>query len=317
MNSPADKAGTLPAPVIRSRPGTDTYLAESFDACERLARSHYENFSVGTRLLPKAARRHLYAVYAFCRGVDDLGDEAAGDRLSLLDEWEEQLKLCYEGSPAHPYFAALQVTIRDFGIPRKPFLKLIEANRRDQRTPHHPDFEELLDYCDHSANPVGRIVLYVLGYSDPDLHRLSDHTCTALQLANFWQDVRRDYEKGRTYLPADDMRQFGVTEDDIASGRATPGFRSLMKFEVDRARELFVKGYPLVDMVRGRFRIDLALFTAGGLSVLQAIERQGYDVLAVRPEVSSRRKAGLLAGAVSRSLLRIDPLPKRLFRAAS
>jgi squalene synthase HpnC len=317
MNNPADKAGTLPAPVIRSRPGTESHMAEAFDACEQLARSHYENFSVGTRLLPKTARRHLYAVYAFCRGVDDLGDEATGDRLALLDDWEEQLRLCYQGTPTHPYFTALHATIREFGIPQELFRKLVEANRRDQRILHHPNFEELLDYCDHSANPVGRIVLHVLGHTDPKMHQLSDHTCTALQLANFWQDVRRDREKGRIYLPADDMRRFGVTEGDIASGHATPAFRSLMKFQVERARDLFMKGYPLADMVRGRFRIDLALFTAGGLSVLQAIERLDYDVLALRPEVGGRRKARLIASAVARTLLRMDPLPRRLFRTAS
>ena len=162
-------------------PGID--LAESnsraatpeaaFRACEELARSHYENFSVGTRLIPKEVRKHFYSVYAFCRGVDDLGDEAKTGQLALLDEWERQLRLCYDGAPDHIYFKALQVTVEKFDIPQEPFLKLIEANRRDQRIKRHPDYQELLEYCDHSANPVGRIVLYVFGHREPELHALS------------------------------------------------------------------------------------------------------------------------------------------------
>lgn len=287
---------------------------DAFRACEQLARSHYENFSVATSLLPAQIRRHFYSVYAFCRGVDDLGDEAAGDRLGQLAEWERQLRMCYSGTPSHRYFIALQETIQQFEVPVTPFLKLIEANRRDQRTRRHPDYAELLDYCDHSANPVGRIVLYLFGHREPELHELSDHTCTALQLTNFWQDVRRDYEMGRVYLPLADMAEFRVNEETIARRQATPEFRRLMKFEVDRARELFRRGYPLAAKVVKPARIDVALFTAGGLGVLRAIERQDYDVLSARPRLSKWAKARLLGSALIRTRLGLAPLPQRAFR---
>lgn len=285
----------------------------AFRACEQLARSHYENFSVATRLLPAPVRRHFHSVYAFCRGVDDLGDEAAGDRLAQLAEWERQLRLCYSGTPSHPYFIALQETIERFEVPETPFLKLIEANRRDQRTRRHPDYAELLDYCDHSANPVGRIVLYVFGHREPELHELSDHTCTALQLTNFWQDVRRDYEMGRVYLPLADMAEFGVSEDMLARRQATAEFKRLMKFEVGRARALFRMGYPLAAKVVKPARIDVALFTAGGLAVLRAIEQRDYDVLSARPSLSKWTKVRLLGSALIRTRLGLAPLPEKLF----
>ena len=315
MKSSAQYAGDLPAPELSETPGTPEYADAAFAACEQLARSQYENFSVGTRLLPKAIRRHFFSIYSFCRGVDDLGDEAAGDRLSLLDEWERQLRLCYDSQSEHPYFVALQQTIRQFDIPPDPFLKLIEANRRDQTITRHPDYAELLEYCEHSANPVGHLVLYLFGYRDAERQELSNYTCTALQLANFWQDVARDYEIGRIYLPADDMKRFGVTEEMIAEHRATPEFRRLMKFEVDRARELFVRGYTLIGQVDRQARIDLALFTAGGVSVLRAIEQQDYDVLSRRPSLSKFAKARLLSTAYVRGKIGLSPLSRRAFRS--
>lgn len=302
---PVTASGPVTLPVFDPNPTVD----DAFAACERLARTHYENFSVATRLLPRAVRAHFYSIYAFCRGVDDLGDEAEGDRLALLDAWEEELNACYDGSPSHPYFIALQATINRFDIPREPFSKLVEANRRDQRITRHPDFEELLAYCDHSANPVGRLVLYVFGHREPELHRLSDFTCTALQLANFWQDVRRDYAKGRIYIPQDTLARFEVREEDIAAGRATRAFRAALKFEVDRARELFHKGMPLVDRVARPARVDIALFTAGGLEILKLIERQDYDVLSRRPALSKSRKAWLFLKVYARAKLRLSPLP--------
>ncbi len=286
--------------------------ADAFTACERLAKSHYENFSVATWLLPARLRRHIYPVYAFCRGVDDLGDEFSGDRSAALDEWERQTRLCYSGTPTHPYFIALQETVEKFDIPHVLFLKLIEANRRDQRIKRYPHYAELLDYCDHSANPVGRMVLYLFGHREEELHILSDYTCTALQLTNFWQDVWRDYESGRIYLPLADMRDFGVDEQAIADRRATPGFKRLMKFEVERTRDLFRKGYPLSVRVVRQARIDVTLFTAGGLSVLKAIEAQDHDVLASRPALSKRAKARLLAMAWLRTTLGLEPLPRSL-----
>lgn len=317
MQTSASQPPPLPGPVLKSPPGTPEQIAEAFEHCERLARTHYENFSVGTRLIPGELRKHFYSLYAFCRGVDDLGDEAEGDRLALLDEWEKELELCYEGSPTHPFFIALSETIKRFEIPRDPFDRLIEANRRDQAVLKHPNYEELLDYCDHSANPVGHLVLYIFGHREPELHSLADNTCTALQLANFWQDVERDYKIGRIYLPSEDMERFGVTAEMISSGKVTPEFRNLMRFEVDRTRELFIKGYELVHRVKGQAKIDLALFTGGGLTVLREIEKLDYDVLSKRPEVSKFTKIRLLVSAYTRTRLGFKPLPNRLFKPAN
>jgi squalene synthase HpnC len=314
MSAKSGTADAEGAATMSGAPDAGAAREHAFAACEQLARSHYENFSVVTRLLPVRLRRHLYAVYAFCRGVDDLGDEAAGNRLAMLDEWERQLRLCYSGRPGHSYFIALQETIETFDIPQTPFLKLIEANRRDQRTKRHPDYTELLDYCDHSANPVGRIVLFVFGHKEPELHELSDHTCTALQLTNFWQDVWRDYEMGRIYLPQADMAEYGVTEDMIAARQATPEFKHLMKSEVNRARGLFRKGYPLATKVTRAARLDVALFTAGGLAVLRAIEKQDYDVLTSRPALSKWAKGRLLLSAWARARVGMAPVSASALR---
>ncbi len=273
-------------------------VAEAYEQCERLARTHYENFTVGSLLLPTDRRRHFYAVYAFCRFVDDLGDEFEGDRQQALDYWEDETEACYSGSPRHPYMVALRETIGSFDIPKEPFLRLIQANRIDQTTKRHPTYADLEYYCRHSANPVGRLVLYVCGYRDDERQRLSDFTCTALQLANFWQDVARDYAMGRIYIPLEDMDRFGCTEAELARGEATDGFRRLMAFEVDRTRSLFEKGLPLVDRVDGSLKLDIALFSKGGLSVLESIERQGCDVLSRRPVVGRARKMRLLLGTL-------------------
>ena len=199
---------------------------------------------------------------------------------------------------------ALAETIRRFSIPIEPFLKLIEANRIDQRTHRHRTYEDLLFYCDHSANPVGRLFLYLFGYDDPERQRLSDATCTALQLTNFWQDVRRDLEMGRIYIPQEDMGRFGCTEDQLREGVADDAFRELMRFEVERARGLFREGAALVDAVEGIVRLDIALFTEGGLHILNAIERQGYDVLSRRPALSKLARTRLAATTALRMKLR-------------
>ena len=270
-------------------------VEEGYAECAALARTHYENFTVISWLLPADKRDHLSAIYAFCRSVDDLGDEYQGDRLAALDEWETDLRRCYESTPFHPYMVGLQETIRRFDLPIDPFLRLVEANRMDQTTKRHRTFEDLEYYCDHSANPVGHLVLYVLGYRDEERRRLADFTCTALQLANFWQDVSRDYRMGRIYIPLEDMERFGYTERELAQGLVTESFRSLMRFEVERARGLFMRGLDLVDTLDGRFKLDVALFTKGGLSILDAIERQDYDVLSRRPVVTRATKLRLMA----------------------
>lgn len=280
----------------------DAYtVAEAFVYCQRLALNHYENFTVASWLLPRTLRRHVYAVYAFCRYVDDLGDEASGDRLRLLDDWQAELERCYHSTPRHPILVALRETIRRFAIPPQPFLKLIEANRMDQRISRYRTFAELLHYCDHSANPVGHLFLYLFGYADAERQGLADATCTALQLTNFWQDIAVDLGKGRVYIPQEDMARFGYPEEELERAIVNDSFRALMGFEVGRTRELFAKGMGLLDMVDGRLKVDLKLFSLGGLAVLKALGRNGYDVFRRRPRLSRWQKAtlfvrGLLPG---------------------
>jgi squalene synthase HpnC len=278
--------------------------AEARQYCRRLARSHYENFSVATFFLPRRLRQHFFNVYAYCRIADDLGDEVgdADESLRLLDRWEEELNACYDGAPRHPVFVALAETVRQFAIPRHEFADLLHAFRQDQRVTRYATFQDLLGYCHYSANPVGHLVLYLCGYRDAQRQQLSDFTCTALQLANFWQDVRVDSLKGRLYLPLEDLRRFEVSESDIAAGRTTPQFLELMRFEVERAREWFAQGLPLVDKVDDALAIDISLFSRGGQEILNAIEQQGFDVLRRRPVISKRRKLALLARAALEKL---------------
>ncbi len=273
--------------------------------CERLARSHYENFSVATWFLPRRLKPHFHSIYAYCRISDDLGDEVGNPQhaLQLLDIWEGELDACFAGRPRHPVFVALAETVRACDIPRQPFADLLTAFRQDQRVSRYETFDDVLGYCHYSANPVGRLVLYACGYRDEERQQLSDYTCSALQLANFWQDVAVDYGKGRIYLPLEDLRRFGVSENEIADRRATPQFRELMRFEVDRARQWFYKGLPLAGKVDRELAIDIELFSRGGLAILDAIERQGYDVLRRRPVISKPRKLGLVARAGLRKLL--------------
>jgi squalene synthase HpnC len=286
-------------------PATAPSLAEARAYCERLAKSHYENFSVATWFLPKRLRQHFYNVYAYCRISDDLGDEVGDPQqsLELLNQWETELNSCYAGSPRHPVFVALAETVQQCGIPKHEFSDLLIAFRQDQTVTRFETFDDVLGYCRYSANPVGHLVLYLCGYSDAERQQLSDYTCTALQLANFWQDVFVDYGKGRIYLPLEDLRRFGVTGEDIAQRRATPQFIAMMKFEVERAREWFERGLPLIKKVDRELAVDLELFSRGGQEILRAIERQGFDVLHSRPVISKTRKLLLVARATAGKLL--------------
>jgi squalene synthase HpnC len=286
-------------------PATPPAEAEARKYCRRLARTHYENFSVATWFLPHRLKQHFFNVYAYCRISDDLGDEVGDPRISLelLNQWETELDACYRGQPRHPVFVALAETVRMFDIPQQPFSDLLKAFRQDQTVSRYQTFEDLLGYCRNSANPVGQLVLYVCGYRDAERQVLSDFTCTALQLANFWQDVTLDYLKGRIYLPCEDLQRYGVDENGIAAGRNTSTFCELMRFEVERAREWFAKGLPLTAKVDRDLAIDIELFTRGGQEILNAIERQKYAVLGNRPVISRTRKLGLLARAALGKLL--------------
>ncbi len=295
--------GRLPAEY--AIPERAPSLAEAQEYCRRLAHTHYENFSVATWFLPQRLRQHFCNVYAYCRISDDLGDEVGdpSQSLALLDQWEAELNACYAGGPRHPVFVALVGTVRQFNIPKQPFADLLTAFRQDQTITRYPKFDDLLGYCRYSANPVGHLVLYLCGYRDAERQALSDFTCTALQLANFWQDVSADYAKGRIYLPLDDLRRFGVSEDDIAQQRNSSAFVELMAFEVERARDWFLQGFPLVQEVDRELAVDIELFSRGGQEILRAIERQGYAVLGRRPAISKARKLALVARAALGKLL--------------
>jgi squalene synthase HpnC len=271
--------------------------------CGRLARTHYENFTVASLLLPRRLRKHFHAVYAYCRWADDLADETGGARaLDLLRWWREELLRCYAGQPRHPVMLALRETIQQFRIPPQPFLDLLFAFEQDQLVKRYQTYEQLLGYCRYSANPVGHLVLYLCQAYDAERAALADHICTALQLANFWQDVARDFAIGRVYLPAEDRQRFGYGEADLQQLRFTPGFRDLMRFEVDRTRDLFYRGFPLLDRVPREMQIDIELFLHGGLAILRKIEQCDYNVWRARPALARWEKAGLMAGALWRRL---------------
>jgi squalene synthase HpnC len=293
-------------PAHYAIPSTPPTLAEAHEYCARLARTHYENFSVASWFLPRRLRQHFFNVYAYCRISDDLGDEV-GDTaasLELLDQWEHELDACYSGAPKHPVFIALAETVRQFDIPQHEFSDLLRAFRQDQTVTRFDTFNDVLAYCRYSANPVGHLVLYLCGYRDPERQHLSDFTCTALQLANFWQDVSADYVKGRIYLPLEDLRRFGVSQNDIAHNQNTPAFCAMMQFEVERARDWFRQGLPLIRSVNPELAIDLDLFSRGGQEILNAIQQQNYAVLGNRPVISKPRKLALVARAALGKLLR-------------
>jgi squalene synthase HpnC len=258
------------------------------DAASVARRARGENFPVASLLFPRAIRPHLRHVYGYCRLVDILGDEVAGDRLALLDELEREVEACYTGEPSWPVMRELQPTIRECDLPREPFLRLIEANRMDQRISEYGTWDDLKWYCVHSADPVGRLVLGVLRLAgDERLVAFSDDVCTGLQLVNFLQDVPRDLALGRVYLPRADRREFG----DPPLDRPSPRLRELLRFEAARARQLLGAGEPLREAIGGRIGRAVGLFARGGLAALDALESSGWDVYTQRPKPSRARLA--------------------------
>jgi squalene synthase HpnC len=271
-------------------------LDAAYAWCGRLARSHYENFTIASWLMPRAMRPNMHAIYAYARIADDFADEDfAGEdhqRLAKLDEWERELDAAFAGVPRHPVFVALADTAQRFAIPREPFADLLRAFRADVNFAGFETIDDLLGYARCSANPVGRLVLYLFGYRDADRQRLSDFVCSGLQLANFWQDVAIDFAKGRIYFPRRDLERFGVTHEDLRDGRVTPQFVALMKHEIAFACDLLVRGAELSRLVDWRLRRDILMFAGGGLAILRAIEKIGYDVFRQRPKLG---KLGYLA----------------------
>jgi squalene synthase HpnC len=287
---------------------------EAQEYTRSLAMSHYENFNVVSWLLPRDLHQHFYNVYAYCRWADDLGDEIPlrERALELLDWWEKELEASYVGQPSHPVFVALRETAVGKDIPKQPFADLLKAFRQDQVVNRYENWAGVLDYCEYSANPVGRLVLYLCGYRDETRQKLSDATCTALQLANFWQDVSRDLEKGRIYIPLDRAAAHGLSEQAIVEKKFDDRYVSLMKELIAYTRKLFGEGLPLAKMVRGKLRVDLEMFSRGGLAVLDAIEAMGYDTLHGRPTVSKATQVRLLGRAlVTQVFTRQQPTPIR------
>jgi squalene synthase HpnC len=258
-----------------------------------------ENFPVASRVLPRSVRAHLLAVYGFARLVDDLGDEFAGDRLGALDWVEGELDLAYAGRAEHPLLRRLELTLKACRLPREPFAKLIEANRVDQRVSRYATWTQLLSYCELSANPVGVLVLEILGQASPARVALSDSICTALQLAEHWQDIAEDLASGRVYLPGEDLERFGCSELDLAATHASEPLRRLLAFEVGRTRELLRLGAPLIDTLRGRAKLAVAAFVGGGRAALDAIERAQWDVLAGAPRAGKARRAAAFGRALA------------------
>jgi squalene synthase HpnC len=299
--------GAFAADLARYGPGSrypPLTQGEAQAYCAHLTRTHYENFSVASLLLPRRLRPHFQAVYAYCRWADDLADEVSDPHhaLDLLSWWREELDRCYAGTSHHPVMLALHDTVVRFGIPRQPFLDLLVAFEQDQRVQHYATFSQLLGYCRNSANPVGRLVLYLGEAFDEERAELSDHICTALQLANFWQDVARDFDRGRIYLPEEDRRRFGYPDEHLAQRLCTPAFRELLRFEVQRTRDLFQRGAALPPRLPGFLRSDVELFLGGGRAILDRIEEAGFDVWSRRPVLTKWDKGRLLAGALWRRL---------------
>jgi len=277
-----DERSALADPVAGA--ATTVTLEEAYAHCTRLATSHYENFTIASWLMPRAMRPHMHAIYAYARCADDFADEDKD--LGKLDAWEQELDLAYAGHPRHPIFVALADTARRYNIPRAPFVDLVNAFRSDVNFRGFETVGDLKEYARCSANPVGRLVLYLFDYRDEERQRLSDLVCTGLQFANFWQDVNIDLDKGRIYFPRDDMRRFNLSADDLARRQATPAFLDLMRYEIDVARRMLIEGAQLSRMVDRRLRRDVLMFAGGGLAILRAIEAVGCDVFRHRPELS-------------------------------
>ena len=290
-----------PKEFVQSDALGDKYTVPQAEEYTRwLATHHYENFHIVSFLLPKALHQDFYNVYAFCRWADDLGDEMGSreDSLRLLAWWREELHAMAAGEVRHPVYAALEGTVKKHALPLSLFSDLIDAFVQDQTVTRYQNWEEIFGYCRCSANPVGRLVLRLCGYADAERDRMSDATCTALQLANFWQDVTVDLDKDRVYLPLDLFEKHGYTVEDLQARRFTSAFRGVMGEAVEVARKLFLEGQPLARTVDRRLRFDLDLFSRGGMRVLDKIVRQDYDVLGRRPYISKLDRLGVVMSVV-------------------
>jgi hydroxysqualene synthase len=276
-------------------------VPQAFQFCERLARDHYENFPVASLFVPKEKRQHVYAIYAFARIADDYADEPGltlAERVDSLSMWEEQLVDAYRGHAHHPIFVALRETVDRFEIPIDLLQRLLKAFRSDVTTHRYESFDDLLGYCENSANPVGRLMLLLFNYRSETTMELSDSVCTALQLTNFWQDVAVDLKKDRVYIPLDDIREFGYSEEELIALHCSQSFRDLMCYQVERTGQMFQDGKPLLKEVGSDLNMELKLTWNGGMRILTKIERQDYDVLSRRPTLSLMDKTAILLSSL-------------------
>jgi len=288
--------------VHRVKDGKVYSLDASFEYCSKIATRHYENFPVGSWIIPREKRRYVHAIYAFARQADDFADEEGykkEERLHLLEDWENRLEGCIRGKPEGPIFIALKETIDRFNLPVELLKDLITAFKMDLVNNRYLKRSDLLAYCRYSANPVGRIVLYLFGYTEPELHRLSDLICTALQLTNFWQDIAIDIDKDRIYIPKEDMDRFGYREDDLRSHTLNDSFRDLLSSEIEFTRTLFREGLPLCRHVERKLSLELRAVWEGGMEILSKIEENGYDVFNRRPVITALDKVKILSRALT------------------
>jgi phytoene synthase len=276
-------------------------VPQAFQFCERLTRDHYENFPVASFLVPREKRPHVCAIYSFARIADDYADEPGltpAERVDSIAEWEEQLIDSYRGHAHHPVLVALRETVDRFEIPVDLFQNLLRAFRSDVTTHRYESFEDVLEYCENSANPIGRLMLLLFNYRSESTMEFSDSICTALQLTNFWQDVTVDLKKDRVYIPLTDIREFGYSEEELVDLQCSQAFKDLMCFQVERTEQMFQDGKPLLSEVGSDLRMELKLTWKGGMRILKKIERQDYDVLTLRPSLSWLDKTSILTSSL-------------------
>ena len=296
-----------PIPWLDPPPGPWT-VERAYQYCEEFARAHTESFPVASRLVPAEIRPHLIALYAFARSADDFADEPEyeGRRLEALDRWEEELGRCSHGESSHPVFVALADTIERRDLPIPPLDDMLTAFRMDLDVRRYATFQALRGYTAKSADPVGRLLLTLFGYRQPELFRFADELSTALQLTNFWQDVAADAARDHIYIPAEDLHFFGVTEAEVKALRPTPRLRDLLRFEVARTRGLYERGRPLLDRLGTDLRLELTLIWLIGATILDKIEDADYDVFTQRPTIRRRDKAVIMAKAAKRWAAHLD-----------
>ncbi len=303
----------LPSVKLNNHHSNDNYLSECFEECKKFMKENYENFTIGSKFIPKNIRKHFYSVYTFCRLTDDIGDESNGDRIENLRIWEKELDKCYISKSSHPYFIALENTIKTFKIKKYLFKRIITANLMDQKIQYFQTFSDLLNYCKYSANPVGRILLQLLNCSNKNNIFLSDKICTALQITNFLQDIKRDIENNRLYIPICDLERFRVNYEEIKKKKYSKNFKKMMEFQVTRTKKLFEEGYNLINYIDKKLVLDVSLFTMGGLSIISKIEKNNFDTITKRPTLSKLDKIKIFISIYVRIKLSLSPISGKNF----